>query len=192
MEKTLKEIELEIESIQETKESLDKKLTVLIKKRQKLQDQDATEFIKGIPSELSEISPKQWRWILEAGHHIQGRVRSDFCDSVIQKTGFGVSGYWQETSQSALYINPGHDLEKVMAGYKVIRKHLIPVKVESHQSTEEGIRFAIHGLTENMTSVLYVHKKGDAALYVDRWSEAKKFGNFYSFIHWYSTAKKVD
>jgi hypothetical protein len=192
MEKTLKEIELEIGSIHEAKEVLDRKLNRLIYARQKLQDLDSAEYIKAIPSDLSKISPKQWRWILEAGHHIQGKVRYDFCNSIIEKTGLGVSGFWQETSQSALYINPGQDLGKVLVGYKHIKRHLIPAKVEGHQSTETGIRFAVHGLAEDMTSVLYVHQKGDVTLYVDRWSKPKRFSNFKAFLNWYSVVEKVD
>lgn len=207
MEKTLKAIELEIESIQDRIEALNEKLIPLINKRQELQDKDAAEFIKGIPSELSEISPKQWRWILEAGHHIQGKVRYEYCNALIEKLGFGISGYWQETSQSALYIFPRQDLaqqakmsgqpefrclEKVLVGFQLIKKHLIPTEVESHQSTETGIRIAVHDLEENMISVLYVHQKGNVTLYKNRWSEPIDFSNFRTFIKWYACPGRAE
>ena len=198
---TIKEIELEIKNIHDKIEALNKKLIPLINQRQSLQDKDSAEFIKTIPADLSKISPKQWRWILEAGHHIQGKVRSEYCNAIIEKLGFGVSGYWQETSQFALYIFPRQDLaqqakmsgqsefrclEKVLVGFQLIKKHLIPTEVESHQSTETGIRIAVHDLEENTISVLYVHQKGDVTLYKNRWSEPKKFSNFRTFIKWYA------
>jgi len=43
-----------------------------------------------------------------------------------------------------------------------------------------------------MNSILYIHQKGDVALYVDNFSEAKKFRNFSAFADWYATVEKED
>jgi hypothetical protein len=119
-------------------------------------------------------------------------VRYKFCQSIIEKLGFSSFGFWEETAQTSIQVSKyGFNLEKIKTGFKILRKHLKPMTVESHQSTETGIRFSVNGLSED-TSVLYVHKKGDAVLYETRYSTPKTFLSFNEFADWYSTARKED
>jgi hypothetical protein len=193
MEKTFIQIELELAGLFKKKELLDREITRLVNQRDRIKDQEYSNYIKAIPSDLNKITPKQWHWIFEAGHHINSSIRYDFCSKVIESLGLNESGFWCENSQTGLYISQyGFDAVKVKVGFKLIKRHLIPVTIKGHFTTETGIRLSVHGLTEDYTSILYVHKDGTVALYKEKYLDPRPFKNFNQFIDWYTLEKKED
>lgn len=188
MELTLKQIKEELALLYKQHNSIDKKIQKLVKTREKLTDQKASEYIKKIPEDLNKISDEQWKWILnESGG---GMVQHRFCTKIIESFGFSRFGMYPETKQPCIKIyKHKYDANKIKEGFRLLRKHLKPVTVIGY-STETGIRIEVNDLIEDITSVLYVHKEGDVVLYVDLGREPEKFKDFNEFADWYALKKE--
>ena len=178
----ISDIDLKLEPLRKQCGILERKILKLCKSRTKLVEEKDSLLIKSFPGDAHDFTKEQWFWLLERGRQDSSSVRYEFCNRVLSQLGFGGFGYLSETNQPSLSIS---DYSKVKEGFKIIKKYLKPVTVEGFQSTETGLRFEVHGIDENTTSILYVHKKDDAVLYITKYSGTKEFKNFDAFVDWY-------
>jgi hypothetical protein len=181
-------ITLELDPLLKEYHRLGKKIDKLIKERRKWQEQIDKEISGEISKDLGKISDEQWEWILCENIENETSVHLSCRDNILRQLGFGSLGHHQETHQTALLISEYHKSEAVKEGFKVLQKYMQPVTVTDighHKTTEKGLCFYVSGLNDNTTSVLYIHEKGDAILYEDRWRSPQKFDNFDKFVDWY-------
>jgi hypothetical protein len=180
---TLEQIEEELKTLYKQQDVIQKRIMELCNLRTKIVEQMGSEIIKEIPENIRQISDKQWKWILEKGHN-EGQLHYNFCQKIIEDLGFGnCMGFLLQSHQPSISISKYSNFEKIKEGFEIIKKHLKPVTVKGH-TTETGLRFEVHDLEEDTTSILYVHKKGDAIIYIDRYN-TKKFKSFNEFVNWY-------
>lgn len=190
----IKLISEELVSLLKEYHQLGNKITKLIKEKEKWQKQIDEEIVEKIPKDLKKISDRQWEWILGENDESETTVHLNCRDDVLRQLGFNSLGHHQETKQTALLISEYSKSEAIKEGFKVLQKYIEPITVTDvhhHKTTEKGLCFYVSGLKDNTTSVLYVHEKGDAILYEDRWRSPIKFNSFDDFVDWYFSVVKT-
>lgn len=179
LKRQLESYEKALIPIFEERDRLNEKILELVNERDKIKNKISNHLLKAIPKTPSKITKEQWEWLLHTDGE-EGEVKYKAKSEILLKLGFSHFGYHQETKQPSLSIGV---LDKVKAGFKILSPHLKPVTVID-RTKEIGLRFEVGGIQEGTISVLYVHKKGDAILYINGY-QTQKFKNFDAFVDWY-------
>lgn len=182
----------ELEPLYKQASSIERKILRLVNKRNKVRDKLDQEAVESI-SDISKLTAAQWRWVLRTGHD-ESMVHHKFREKVLSTLGLSTFGYMEETLQPLLALHPyGFNKDTMAKSLAVILRHMKPVTVEdSRHGTERGVRIMVHGVSEDMTAVCYIHEDRDVTLYLSRYGEPKKFKKLTDFLAWYEENKSAD
>jgi hypothetical protein len=192
--------EKELGPLYKQSEALQKKILSLCEKRDAIVEEIDRVAVDRLPKapgmigiDPDKLTKAQWAWLLQAGHRVSS-CRYTHRTQVLEGLGLSGMGFYETTEQPCITIHHyGFNKDRALRSIKLLVTHLKADKVvDPRHGPEQGIRILLTGLESSTTSVFYIHEDKTVTLYVDRYSNPRKFKSIKELLDWYETAKKED